>query len=95
MSNEDKKQFISKQQDYVMRSNMINKHSGLFVEFFKARVELLIKQVLTKMWGVVDYFIRYEYQGTGIPRLTRFSIARICITRFFELVQKNLHNTIL
>ena len=63
MSNEDKKQFISKQQDYVMRSNMINKHSGLFVEFFKARVELLIKQVLTKMWGVVDYFIRYEYQG--------------------------------
>ena len=40
---------------------------------------------------------RYEsiFPSTGIPRLTRFSIARICITRFFELVQKNLHNTIL
>ena len=32
---------------------------------------------------------------TVIPRLTRFPIARICITRFFELVQKNLHSTIL
>ena len=31
---------------------------------------------------------------TVIPRLTRFPIARICITQFFDLVQKNLHNAI-
>ena len=34
-------------------------------------------------------------EGTGIPRLTRFSIARIWITRSFKNCQKNLHNTIL
>ena len=60
---EQKAQFISKQQDFVMRSKMLNKHAGLFVEFFKARVELLMEHVLKKVWGVVDYYIRYEYQG--------------------------------
>ena len=36
------------------------------------------------------------YQNyTVIPRLTRFPIARIRITRFFDFVQKNLHYAIL
>ena len=32
---------------------------------------------------------------TGIPRLTRFSIARFPIARIFEVVQENLHSTVL
>ena len=32
---------------------------------------------------------------TGIPRLTRFSITRIPIARIFEVVQQNLHSTVL
>ena len=36
-----------------------------------------------------------DNENTVIPRLTRFPIARIRITRFFELVKKNLHSTIL
>ena len=33
--------------------------------------------------------------STGIPRLTRFSIARFPIARIFEVVQENLHSTVL
>ena len=33
--------------------------------------------------------------GTGIPRLTRFSIVRFPIARIFEVVQENLHSTVL
>ena len=62
MSEEAKAQYISKQEDFVMRSQNVNKHAGLFVEFFKARVELFIEHVLKKCFGVVDYYIRYEYQ---------------------------------
>ena len=32
--------------------------------------------------------------STVIPRLARFSIARICIARFFEAAKKNFHSTI-
>ena len=34
-------------------------------------------------------------QYTGIPRLTRFSIARFPLARIFEVVQENLHSTVL
>ena len=32
---------------------------------------------------------------TGIPRLTQFYIARFPIARIFEVVQENLHSTVL
>ena len=34
-------------------------------------------------------------QYTGIPRLTLFSIERFPIARIFEVVQENLHSTVL
>ena len=36
---------------------------------------------------------RYLQNYTVIPRLTRFSIARIPITRIFEFTKKYLHST--
>ena len=63
---------------------MVNKHAGLFVEYFKARVELLIEKVLKKQWGVVDYYVRYEYQGRfeNIPTMSlkRLNLIAIKIT---------------
>ena len=50
--------------------------------------------IFGKLHTLVLHFLGI-FLHTGIPRLTWFSIARICITRFFELVPKNLHNTIL
>ena len=35
------------------------------------------------------------YHITGIPRLAWFSIARICIARFFEAAKTFFHSTIL
>ena len=37
----------------------------------------------------------FRFRNTGIPRLTRFSIARFPIARIFEVVQENLHSTVL
>ena len=43
----------------------------------------------------VRYLRKIQFQSTGIPRLTRFFIARFPIARIFEVVQENLHSTVL
>ena len=39
--------------------------------------------------------MRSAFPDTGIPRLTRFYIARFPIAQIFEVVQENLHSTVL
>lgn len=63
MTEKEKSKFISKQQDFILRSQVVNENAGLFVEYFTKRVENFIEHVLKPLWGVIDYWVRYEYQG--------------------------------
>ena len=66
ISEEEKSKYISKQQDFILRSRVVNENAGLFVEYFTNRVEMFIEHVLKPLWGVTDHWIRYEYQGEYI-----------------------------
>ena len=61
---EDK--YITKSNDFLLRSQNVNKYARLFVKYFVARIKLLIKHVLTPILGIEDYFVRFEYQGRGM-----------------------------
>ena len=61
---EDK--YITKSQDFLLRSQNVNKHARLFVKYFVARVKLLIEHVLKPILGIEEHFVRFEYQGRGM-----------------------------
>ena len=51
------------------------------------------KPLIASLFPITDTYKKNVY--TVIPRSMRFPIARIRITGFFDLVQKNLHYAIL
>lgn len=60
---ENADQFITRKQDYLLRSAAVNRNAMTAVEFFAQRVETMIKDVLTPYWGLTHYFVRYEFQA--------------------------------
>ena len=52
-------EFITKSQDYLLRSKAINQYPKLVTDFFTKRIEIFIEDVLKPFFGVNEYLIRY------------------------------------
>lgn len=55
---DNKEQYITKSEDYLLRSKAVNDNAGLVVDYFCDRVENFIDDVLRETIGVTDYVIR-------------------------------------
>ena len=54
--------YITKAEDYRLRTKAINDNAQLVTNFFVARMEDLIERVLKPYFGVREHIIRYEFQ---------------------------------
>jgi hypothetical protein len=57
--------YITKQEDYRLRSQAVNRNAAIVVDYFIERVESLVKHVLRPVLGIKEYIIRYEWQHRG------------------------------
>merc|ERR1712079_541681 len=62
---EDPDLYLTKHQDFMLRSKNVDKHAGIVVTYFCSKVENFIEKVLKITLGVTDYLIRYEFQNRG------------------------------
>ncbi len=69
---EERSNYITKSQDFLLRSRIINQYAHLAVNYFAQRVENYIENVMKKSIGVEDYIIRYEFQVK--PFINAFSL---------------------
>ena len=62
---EERHNFITKQQDYLLRSRNAEKYAAITTDYFIERLEGLFKDVLEKVYGLKDTIIRFEFQHRG------------------------------
>jgi hypothetical protein len=57
--------YITKQEDYRLRSEAVNSNAAIVVDYFIERVEALLKHVLVPVFGIKEKIVRYEWQHRG------------------------------
>jgi hypothetical protein len=62
---EDPNKFITKAEDYRLRSKAVNDNAGIVSDMFVTKVNLLFKHVLEPILGVKEKVVRYEFQHRG------------------------------
>ena len=61
----DRSLYVTASEDFLWRKRFLVQKAHHFDVFFRLQLELLIKEVLMPVMGVVDHIIRYEFQSRG------------------------------
>ena len=64
-SGEERGEFLTKKQDFLLRARAVDKNSAFIVDHFCKKVEGYVEQVLQRTIGVDEFVIRYEFQHRG------------------------------
>ena len=62
-------EYITKSQDFLLRSTMVNKHAALFMDLFITRVEMFITELLRPILGVDEFYIRYDIEYPVLKKI--------------------------
>ena len=59
---EDQHKYILKKDDFLLRSKAVEANAAIAVDYFVERLQALIDNVLTPVFGLREYIIRFEFQ---------------------------------